>query len=328
MVLMREDGSILTTEHYCHAGEYGDGLIRFQTCGPAGVKESIYLTREGRIALKVRAPDTGDFSEGMAPIQDDKGTWGYMDKEGKVLIAPRFEVGGPFGDGLAPVKIEDKWHYIDNRGQAVFTPQSSGYEVTYLDGFKFGAAHVVLNDVSSGAKASGLIDRSGKWVASPTPYAVGELGEDGLAAIGSASGNFGFVDRNGRPVIPALFTSLPLAPFQEGLGAVYIGNEENRKGGFINTRGEWAIRPTFEGVRHFCDGLAPVEVKNRWGFVDRKGQVVIAPQYEEAQSFDAGIADVFDMDQMQRLHHWLINRQGAVLYRSSQEIKNIEIHEP
>ena len=321
VVLMKEDGTILSTEHFCHAGEYGDGLIRFQICGATGVNDSVYMTPEGKVALRVRAPDTGDFSEGLAPIQDEHRVWGYMDKEGRVLITPRFEVAGQFHEGLAPVEVNDEWQFIGRSGETALTPRSAGDEVTYLDGFNYGAARVLLDDLATGGSVTGLIAHSGIWVVKPSQEGVGALGDDGLAPFGSATGKIGFLNRTGHVVIPPQFTWLPLTPFSEGLGAVYIGDEGKRKAGFIDELGHWAIPPTFDGVRHFCGGLAPVKIKNRWGFVDRRGQIVIAPQYEEAQSFDAGIADVYYMDQMQKLHHWLINRQGSVLYRSSLEIK-------
>ena len=42
----------------------------------------------------------------------------------------------------------------------------------------------------------------------------------------------------------------------------------------------------------FSDGLAAVLIKNKWGYIDRQGHVAIAPQYTAASGFSEGLAAV------------------------------------
>jgi WG containing repeat len=67
--------------------------------------------------------------------------------------------------------------------------------------------------------------------------------------------------------------------------------------GYINTSGEFAISPRFESsqsdyVWSFADGLAKIEVKDRFGFIDHSGEFVIKPQLLDAMDFSDGLARV------------------------------------
>jgi len=63
--------------------------------------------------------------------------------------------------------------------------------------------------------------------------------------------------------------------------------------GFINNKGETVIPFEFFNTRNFSEGLAPAaNAKNDWGFIDKKGNWVIKPTYDFADSFDAGEARV------------------------------------
>ena len=42
----------------------------------------------------------------------------------------------------------------------------------------------------------------------------------------------------------------------------------------------------------FSDGLAPVQVGDRWGYIDKNGKVAISPQFNDARGFSSGLAPV------------------------------------
>jgi hypothetical protein len=52
------------------------------------------------------------------------------------------------------------------------------------------------------------------------------------------------------------------------------------------------IKPAFDDARKFRDGLAPVNVTDKWGYIDTRGKVVVTPQFDDARIFSFGIAAV------------------------------------
>lgn len=57
-----------------------------------------------------------DFGEGLAPVQDRGGLWGYVDRQGNWVIEPRFDNAYSFSDGLAGVRIGEKRGFITPDG--------------------------------------------------------------------------------------------------------------------------------------------------------------------------------------------------------------------
>lgn len=75
---------------------------------------------------------------------------------------------------------------------------------------------------------------------------------------------------------------------------------ENGKWGYINSKGEWVIKPQFflndsklggESISFFSEGLARVKSANGlFGFINAKGDFVIPPIYKQVTSFHEGVA--------------------------------------
>lgn len=106
----------------------------------------------------------------------------------------------------------------------------------------------------------------------------------------------GYIDFTGRLVIPHQFdlTFNYLWDFAEGLAPVQLG----QKWGFINPKGEFAIPPNFEWVTPFSEGRALVRVgiggpPFKIGFIDRNGKFVGEPNLNGAAGpFAEGYAAV------------------------------------
>jgi len=64
------------------------------------------------------------------------------------------------------------------------------------------------------------------------------------------------------------------------------------KMGFINGAGQEVIKPQFDNVGHFSEGLAWVKVDTKCGYINPQGAFVIQPQYDEAGNFREGNAFV------------------------------------
>ncbi len=82
----------------------------------------------------------------------------------------------------------------------------------------------------------------------------------------------------------------PYHIFHWGLVAV----KRDGKWGYVNTNGEFAIKPQFDAALQFAsNGLACVCIDNRFGYINIKGDIVIEPQYDLGYSFEeCGLATV------------------------------------
>ena len=75
-------------------------------------------------------------------------------------------------------------------------------------------------------------------------------------------------------------------PFNEGL--IAAESPASGRWGYLDTRGQSAIQPTFRGAHPFRDGLARVQdvETGLWGFINHAGDSMITPRFEEVADFD------------------------------------------
>jgi KWG Leptospira./Bacterial RNA polymerase, alpha chain C terminal domain. len=91
----------------------------------------------------------------------------------------------------------------------------------------------------------------------------------------------------------------PLREKSERPPKVLLPLEEWRK---VSKNGKWGfsnglqtvIQPQFDEVFSFKDGLACVEVDEKFGYINQEGEFVIEPMYECAMSFSEGLAVIFE----------------------------------
>src|SRR5262249_22741119 len=66
----------------------------------------------------------------------------------------------------------------------------------------------------------------------------------------------------------------------------------------------------FRDCGTFSDGLAPVQVDERWGYIDKEGAIVIKPEFIAADPFSEGLAFVTIAPESKAV----IDRKGKVLF--------------
>lgn len=107
---------------------------------------------------------------------------------------------------------------------------------------------------------------------------------EGLAAV-VVEDKLGYIDPEGKFVIPPLLEVDPLSLYREGAyqfsqGLARISTEH--RWGYINTVGNVVIPPKFDGAENFCEGLARVEVDHQYGYINRRGKFIIPPTFDSA----------------------------------------------
>ena len=136
---------------------------------------------------------------------------------------------------------------------------------------------------------TGFRDLDGKIVIEPI-YDNAEMFSEGLSTV-QIGNQYGLIDETGKYV-------LPLSDV-EYLGSVHNGLASfraNEKYGFIDISGQEKIKPQFDWVGEFSEGLCVVRNDNgklgsgKYGYIDTTGKVVIDFKFQYAYNFENGRA--------------------------------------
>jgi WG containing repeat len=299
-----------------------DGLSRMvNAAGRMGLVDA-----RGKVVLPAQYTYVDPVRHGVARIatggekapDPEHGKWGLADAQGKILVEPRYDLFFPFFAGVARInvggKIRDyapeggKWGLVDERGRLL---TEVGFDLIGIFDDE-GTATVRKGD------KIGLVDSTGSLIVEPRYSAIG-LFHEGLAIAGAggpvalqpqdaygsiaapdrmrtddqrdASGAFGFIDRSGREVVPPRYAKV--MPFAEGMAAVELGD----KWGFIDRAGREVIAPAYAEVQPFKDGLALFSPDGKsWGVLRASGQVALEAKYRIAEPPRRGFVTVTRAD--------------------------------
>ena len=224
---------------------------------------------------------------GLFPVAKD-GKWGYIDETGRIVIGPQFDGASGFSDERALVSVRGKVGYIDTAGHLINTPPFD------LGGvFSEGLAPINVGQKSD--RIIGLITDPGRWgyidksgaLVIPMKFQEADEFSEGLAAahLGDISG---FIDHTGRFVFNAPFDVS--WGFSEGIVLV----KSNLKMIFLDRTGKRLPTPplddNYQPGLSFHEGLAAVQIKEKWGYIDKTGRLVIPAKFLEAGDFSEGLA--------------------------------------
>lgn len=118
---------------------------------------------------------------------------------------------------------------------------------------------------------------------------------------------YGLMDTAGNVICRPSFSQIGVPYFD--LKSEPVPATKGRKWGFINTKGEWVVRPQFEYAGYFQHGLAKVVIKGKTGYIQQDGTMAIEPRFEGGDYFFDTITLVFENNQSQ-----YINTRGEILF--------------
>lgn len=110
---------------------------------------------------------------------------------------------------------------------------------------------------------------------------------EGLAAVRSKKGLWGFVNIAGEVVIPAQFNDV--GNFWGGY--CWAKNDKDLIG-YINTDGEWVIQPKFKKAKYLdpVSGIAMVVKDRDWCYVNLDGEITCAEKKQKLYEYSEGLA--------------------------------------
>lgn len=119
------------------------------------------------------------------------------------------------------------------------------------------------------------------------------------------SGMRGYINKKGEVAIKPQFVYAK--HFREGLAVV--ADDTYGPYGYIDTTGRVVIEKKFADAEPFSGGMAPVKVGEYWGFINRRGDIIIQPKYKEVMPFSEGLAAVQNDNE-----RWgFINNHGEIV---------------
>jgi hypothetical protein len=227
--------------------------------------------------------------EPLFPIWDARGKEGFMDARGNVVIAPRFDHVTPFSEGMAAVGDGDRWGYIDRAGKLIISPRwkeaapfSDGVAAV-VDGYEI-HGHSSL-DYSVTLKSCGYVDKMGRYIIEPS------------------------IERRMQQC-PQFVEGLAPVCHDAILKIFFPDFADAGRCGYLDKRGQWAIKPQFVRASqfvppsNFSEGLAPVGLrgsrdpateiwKGDFAYIDVTGKAVFELKgYQQAYPFREGLARI------------------------------------
>lgn len=131
---------------------------------------------------------------------------------------------------------------------------------------------------------------------------------------GPYSKKYGLIDACGKWVVKPTYDFI--YPFSEGIARA----EGNGKVYFLNLQGKVKFEGNYFGAKCFSDGLAAVQKKqdSGWDYIDKTGKIVIEGNYAHARKFKNGYARVA-VNENDKLKVGLINKNGEFILKPAYE---------
>lgn len=221
----------------------------------------------------------------------------------------------PFSDGMACVVGTNKYLFINTEGDIVFELDQKDVEREGPDLVFDSGRMIVMEETSDYKKNIVIYDKTGKKIKTiPYAYEATQF-MDGVALIDVYSENSSdshkhYIDTNGNYVFPGLpmpaGVTREIYPLRDGRARIHSGG----KWGFRDGSGNLPIPLKFTEAHDFCNGLAAVKDENdKWGFIDTSGQYVIRPIYSrEPGDYHSGYIRVTDKSNT----HFFIDKTGTI----------------
>ena len=260
-----------------------------------------YIDRNGKWQIEPRFYQPLPFKGKYTSAGNERSVYGVIDKNGNWHVEPRYAWLDNFYEGLACCNehfSDENWDpksgYVNEDGELVIELGSGDW--SEFDSFSEGRAKLT----NWRSNLSIYIDKSGFPVGRTAVLAGGYFYEGLAQALDPNTNGAGFLGLDGNWAISPVFYQVQ--DFYDGLaaavasgnpassrqmigGQMYVATVAGANGplwGFINKRGEWAIQPSYAGIRHFGAGYAAVRDADtgKWGVIDKGGRWVTRPRFE------------------------------------------------
>ena len=192
-------------------------------------------------------------------IFEEKGKLGLVDLQGKTVLAPTFN------------SIEEKQPYFiacsKTKGCSVY---NGNLQLVLKGGY---------NSIELGCEGQFIVEKNGKYgvvsekgaVILPLKYSNINSNKNGYTV--KLNEKAGLFNSEGKEIIPISYHWVYTGKIDDNIPIVAELNDNNA--GYINTKNEWVIPPTYQYAFAFQQGLARVKKGRNYMYINLKGEPVI-----------------------------------------------------
>jgi hypothetical protein len=255
-----------------------------------------FINRSGAIVVPPTYDAAGECREGRIKVVVGS-LAGFIDLTGKIVIEPKYDNASDFQEGRSVVRKGDQYSLIDPSGKLV---ADIPYRV--LGDFHQGMLRfqsIARPDETGRRRPTtyGFVDRDGKVVIPPQFTTAAEFSDDPAnLPFGALDREWCYFDRSGHIVL-----RISMGPQLTGANPFVNGRLRVKEGftwGYKDAAGNWAIPARYNDASDFQDGLARVQLGDKWIVIDPKGREVPAAhlRLRPIQPYSEGLALVREND--------------------------------
>lgn len=296
-----QTGKIIIKPQFDEVRAFSEGLAAVLIGSKWG-----YIDESGGLVVPPQFNRADGFSEGLAVVLTDTGGYGFIDRRGSFAIPAKFDAAYTFSEGLARVSIGRKtkpltswswpeaglpaqWMFVDRQGKVAFRP-----DFDYVDDFHGGFALVAQR--SDGRCLMSFINKSGR-LAFDEWFTVGNDFSEGVAVV--SKDPKGIMDFHfGRLILDNFDLTSSLSLAVKHIDFFLIDADGNK-----------IPMGPFQNLWSFSDGLAAVQLNDKWGYLNKSGKMVLETKFDAVRDFSEGLAFVSDGEK-----RYYIDKSGRRLF--------------
>jgi hypothetical protein len=266
--LLNQYGNPLIPFEYEKLGTLNEGLINAQKGGKWG-----YLNLSNQTVIPFQWAEAFPFQNEVALVNTSLSAlnpdYQVINKSSEIIfkIPTDYKILDPsFSQGLLRVKIKEKYHFLDKKGQL------QG-EFDFVEKFKGKLCPAVKNGKLGwvNAKMETII---------PFEYNTTQNGRPLYQTSGELialcqNTKWGVRNLKNKVLLNFIYDSVLLPTTQDYQiqpDEALFGVKINDKWGFVNHKQKIIIAPKYDKISPFTDGLAKVRYQGKLGYIDKKGR--------------------------------------------------------
>lgn len=266
--IVGSDGKTILSPKYDAINLFYEGRAVFVNQTSQGWQVKGVLSEDGTVKYTDKTyyliPDYMFYSEGLLPVRDSDGLYGYLDEDCHPAFNFTKDEVRPFSEGFAVVGKEDTFHWIDTSGEQILPRLKNGGTPYGGTNFYNGKAYLWDED-----GVFFVLNEDGRTEKIPTR----DLEVDYLYRAGSGEGE-----------------EVTYSTYEQEYSKQWIPEERDGLWTYLSSKGKPLTPFQYESVAKFADGAAVAQYEGKYGLlhVVEDKSTFYTQNHRNSQVFSAG----------------------------------------